>query len=140
MNELILDHDPDSLIHFLHFHGFAYLDQHEKLAQYAHIFKHKRNGNVIGYTWMYELHDEPFCYNVHMCMDKRFHGQIFNKRLVNQFYSECYNLGAKVLDVGPAPKHLIQLYNRIGFENIDAETARLKLPFQWRNKWDQQKK
>ena len=137
VNEIKLDHDTDGLIHFLHFHKFSYIEQHEKLVQYAHIFKHERNGKITGYTWIYEYADEPFTYGVHMCIDKREQGKVLTKQIVNKFYKDCYNLGAMVLEVNAAPKHLLNLYCRIGFEKINEKTVRLNLPYQWRTKWDQ---
>ena len=140
MNEIILDQDTDGLIHFLHFHGFKYLDQHEKLVQYAYIFKHKRNGKISGYTWIYEYADEPFTYGVHMCIDKREQGKVLTRNIVNKFYQECYNLGVKVLEVNAAPKNLLNLYSRIGFEKTNHETVRLYLPYQWRKQHGQSQK
>jgi len=138
VNEITLDHDTDGLIHFLHFHNFEYLDQHEKLVQYAYIFKHKRNGKITGYTWIYEYADEPFTYGVHMCIDKREQGKVLTRNIVNKFYETCYNLGVKVLEVNSAPKHLLKLYCRIGFKKTNHKAVRLYLPYEWRKKWEDQ--
>lgn len=138
MIDIIQTDNHEDLHGFLVKHNFTNLKDHTEIVYYATIFKFIHNQSTAGFVWMYELENEPGRFNVHMHIADKYKGKILNRYIVNKFYQMTKDF-AEVLEADPINQTLINLYQRIGWQQNTDHSVELKLPYIWRNNYGSRK-
>ena len=126
-----------SLLNFLIKEKYRYLPDHKDNLRYALIFRIVKDNATLGYVWLYELEEAENKFVTHMCVAEKHKGRVFTRHTVNKFYLMSHYLGAVELQTDTIDDELVKLYKRIGWSEQNDQTLFIKLPFEWRKKWEQ---
>ncbi|MAJ57577.1 MAG: hypothetical protein CMI74_05875 [Candidatus Pelagibacter sp.] len=135
MIDIIRSDNYTELYEYLLANNFEFLSDHNEIIYYAIIYKFVNNNQTAGFVWLYEL-EEPKTFNVHLHINKQFTGRTLTRSVVNKFYKMTVEYADKLI-AEPIDINLIKLYKRIGWQQISDHSSQIKLPYQWRTKWDQ---
>ena len=135
MIDIIRSDNYTELYEYLLANNFEFLSDHNEIIYYAIIYKFVNNNQTAGFVWLYEL-EEPKTFNVHLHINKQFTGRTLTRSVVNKFYKMTVEYADKLI-AEPIDINLIKLYKRIGWQQISDYSSQIKLPYQWRTKWDQ---